>query len=238
MFVVFPFEEQLYRNAGVEVEFSGHPLLERIDNYDFLSKEKFFAIYNLDPSKDILVVLPGSRNHEIERIFHPVINAAERIGRELNMQVVVAAASGIDERVFKSNSEKFKVIKNHTYELLKYAKFGIIKSGTSTLEAALFALPMIIVYKTSLLTYYIGKNLVNLKNIGMPNIIAGENIVPELIQEKVNPEEVYQQAKKILVNDPEYHSIKNKLVEVRKKLGEKGAVKKTAESIYSLINED
>ena len=239
MFVVFPFEEKLYLDEGIDVEFVGHPLLERISNYDFLPKEKFFKMYELNPGKEILLILPGSRNHEVERIFPAVIEAALKLSKEFNLQTVVAGASGIDEKLFNKISEpnEYRVIKDNNYELMKYSKFGIIKSGTSTLEAGLFGLPMVIVYKTSLLTYYIGKNLVNLKNIGMANIISGEDIVPELIQDKVNPESIYNEAKKILDNNSLYASVKTRLLEINKKLGEKGAVRKTAESIYSLINE-
>jgi lipid-A-disaccharide synthase len=239
MFVVFPFEEELYRDAGVDVEFVGHPLLERIGEYNFLPREKFFGMYQLDPGKEILLILPGSRKHEVERIFPEAIEAAAKLKEEFNMQIVVAAASGIDEKLYEdiSGPDDYKLIKDHNYELMKYSKFGIIKSGTSTLEAGLFGLPMVIVYKTSLLTYFIGKNLVNLKNIGMANIISGENIVPELIQDKVNSDSIYAESKKILNDVSLYSSIKNKLLEINKKLGEKGAVRRTAESIYSLINE-
>ena len=239
MFVVFPFEEKLYRDAGVDVEFVGHPLLERIGEYNFLSREKFFGMYQLDPGKEILLILPGSRKHEVERIFPEAIEAAAKLKEEFNMQIVVAGATGIDEKLYEdiSGPDDYKLIKEHNYELMKYSKFGIIKSGTSTLEAGLFGLPMVIVYKTSLLTYFIGKNLVNLKNIGMANIISGENIVPELIQDKINSDSIYGESKKILNDSSLYSSIKNKLLEINKKLGEKGAVRRTAESIYSLINE-
>jgi lipid-A-disaccharide synthase len=196
-------------------------------------------MYDLDQEKEILLVLPGSRNHEVERIFPEVIKAADKLSNKFNLQTVVAGASGIDEDLFKklSSSDNYKIIKDHNYELMKYSKFGIIKSGTSTLEAGLLGLPMIIVYKTSLLTYFIGKNLVSLKNIGMANIISGENVVPELIQDRVNPETVYNESKKILSSKTLYDSVRNKLLEINNKLGEKGAVRKTAESIYSLINE-
>lgn len=239
IFVVFSFEEKLYRDEGVDVEFTGHPLLERIDKYDFLPKDKFFKMYNLNPGKEILLILPGSRIHEVERIFPAAINAALKLSSDFNLQTIVAGAAGIDEKVFRyiSDSVDYKVIQDHNYELMRYSKFGIIKSGTSTLEAGLFGLPMVIVYRTSLLTYFIGKNLVNLKNIGMANIISGENVVPELIQDKVNPDSIYNEAKRILSNSSLYASVRNKLLEINKKLGEKGAVRKTAESIYSLINE-
>ena len=239
MFVVFPFEEELYKNAGVDVEFVGHPLLDRISRYEYLSKEEFFEKYNLNPAKDILLILPGSRKFEVEKIFPACIEAALRLKKEFNLQIVVAGASNIDEKLFSEISplSGYKIVKDRNYELMQYSKVGIIKSGTSTLESGLFALPMIIVYKTSSLTYFISKSLVRLKNIGMANIILGENVVPELIQHNVNPGSVYSEIKKILSDKGLLESIKKKLLTIKSKLGSEGAARRTAQSIYSLLNE-
>lgn len=181
MLVVFPFEEEIYKNAGVDVEFVGHPLPERINNYNFIPKDEFYNKFNLNDEKGILLILPGSRTHEVEKIFPEVIKAAERTADKFNLQVVIACSPNIDEKVFLklSGRKKYSVIKGYTYELLKYARLGIVKSGTSTLEAGLFGLPMVIVYKTSYLTYLIGKNLIKVDNIGMANIITGEKLVPD-----------------------------------------------------------
>ena len=239
MFVVFSFEEKIYSDEGIDVEFVGHPLLDRINKYDYLTKEKFIESYNLDPAKDILLVLPGSRKFEIEKIFPACVKAALRLKKEFNLQIVVAGASNIEEKLFAGISplSEYKIIKNRNYELMKYSKVGIIKSGTSTLESGLFGLPMVIVYKTSRLTYFISKSLVNLKNIGMANIISGENVVPELIQHDVNPESIYREVKKILSDGDLFDSIKRKLLTIKNKLGSEGAAKRTARSIYSLLNE-
>ncbi|OGU32999.1 MAG: lipid-A-disaccharide synthase [Ignavibacteria bacterium GWA2_35_9] len=239
MFVVFSFEEKIYSDEGIDVEFVGHPLLDRINKYDYLTKEKFIESYNLDPAKDILLVLPGSRKFEIEKIFPACVKAALRLKKEFNLQIVVAGASNIEEKLFAGISplSEYKIIKNRNYELMKYSKVGIIKSGTSTLESGLFGLPMVIVYKTSRLTYFISKSLVNLKNIGMANIISGENVVPELIQHDVNPESIYREVKKILSDGDLFDSIKRKLLTIKSKLGSEGAAKRTARSIYSLLNE-
>jgi lipid-A-disaccharide synthase len=235
MLVVFPFEEKLYKDAGVNASFVGHPLIDRLKNYNFLSKDELFRKFNLDVDKEILLVMPGSRKHEVEKIFPACIQASSRLKDEFNLQVIVACSSNIDENIFSkiSNTTEYTIIKDYNYELMKYAKFGIIKSGTSTLEAALFNLPMIIVYKTSLLTYIIGKNLANVKNIGMVNIISGEEIVPELIQSEVNPSSIYNEAGKIISNERMYNNIKEKLKLVKEKLGEGGAAEKTAGLIYS-----
>ena len=120
---------------------------------------------------------------------------------------------------------------------MKYSKFGIIKSGTSTLEAAIFELPMVIVYKISGLTYRIVKNLIKVKNIGMANIILNEQVVPELIQNDVSHKNIYEKSKEILSNPELYKSIKQKLGLVKEKLGDNGASKKAAQIIYKMMNE-
>ncbi len=136
-----------------------------------------------------------------------------------------------------TDDKNFKVIKDHTYDLMKNAKFGIVKSGTSTLEAGLMELPMVIVYKTSWLTYTIGKSLVKIKNIGMANIVLDEQVVPELIQNEANADKIYDEAKNILSDEDMLNNIKLRLSRIKKVLGDKDAPKNAAKIIYSLINE-
>ena len=237
MIVVFPFEEKLYKESGINVEFVGHPLIERINEHKFLTNEELFEKFNLDKSKEILLILPGSRLHEVERIFPESIKAAEKIAGEFNLQLVIAGSPNISEEIYYrlSNKKENKIITGYTYELMRYSKIGIIKSGTSTLESALFALPMVIVYKTGFITYSIGKNLVKVKNIGMANIIAGEKVVPELIQNEANAKSIYAECKKILSDESLYNSIKQKLSNVKNKLGTTGASQKAAGLIYSMM---
>lgn len=239
MFVVFPFEEDMYRREGIDVEFVGHPLIERINSYKFLTKDELFEKLHLEPGKDILLLLPGSRNNEVEQIFSQSINAAIRIAEKYAMQIVVACSDNISEELLEGLTDKrsFKIAKGFTYDLMKHAKFGIIKSGTSTLEAGILSLPMIIVYKTSLITYLIGKSLVKLDNIGMANILLEESAVPELIQHKVNEQDIYRTASSILSDDERYHGIENKLGLIKEKLGAEGASKKAALSIMKIVNE-
>jgi lipid-A-disaccharide synthase len=239
MLVVFPFEKSLYSNHNVDVEFVGHPLLERLKEYDFLSKEKLFEKYDLDRNKEILLILPGSRDQEVKHLFPEMIKAAVKLALEFNLQVITACSSNIDENLFNriTKEKDFKVIKNDTYNLLKNSKFGIVKSGTSTLEAALFQLPMIIVYKTSLPTYWIGKGLIKVDQIGMANIICGERVVPELIQNQVREKTIYEECKKILDDNKLYETIKSKFKLIKEKLGTEGASAKAALSIYKIMNE-
>lgn len=238
MIVVFPFEKEIYQKAGVDVEYVGHPLMEIIGGHKFLSKEDFFAKFQLDNTKDILLVMPGSRKQEVEKIFPDAIEAADRISKDFNMQIVVCISQNIGERfLYKlAKQRNFTIVSGYNYDTMKYAKFGIIKSGTSTLEAAIFQLPMVIVYKTSGLTYFIGKKLIKVKNVGMANIILGEEVVPELIQRNASSKIIYEKCKEILTDKVRYSSIKEKLGAVKEKLGKSGASKKAAQIINNLIN--
>lgn len=237
--VVFPFEEKFFLEKGVDAEFVGHPLMQEIENYKFLTKDELNTKFNLNPEKEILLILSGSRKHEVRDIFPEAITAAEKLANLFNMQIIAACSTGIDEKIFYELTSKrnFKIVKGYTYDLFKHAKFGIIKSGTSTLEAGLFGLPMVIVYKASKLTYLIGKTLVKIKNIGMANIILEEQVVPELIQNDVNAEKIYLEAKNILSDAKLFQTIKMKLSGIKEKLGNSNAPKNAAKIIYSLINE-
>lgn len=239
MLVVFPFEKKYYSEKGIPVEYVGHPLLDQIDKYKFISKEDLYIKFNLIQGKEILLILPGSRQHEVEKILPESIKAAEKVAKELGLQIVVASSSNIEEKVYKNiiSFDDIKLINGFTYDLLKYSKIGIIKSGTSTLEAALLGLPMIIVYKTNFLTYLIGKKLIKISNIGLANIIAEETVAPELIQDKLSEENIYLELKKILTENGAYIKIKNKMINIKSKLGLPGAAERAAKIIYQSLNE-
>ena len=239
MLVVFPFEEELYRRENVNVEYVGHPLVENIENYSLMSKETLFSKLNLETGKEILLILPGSRKHEIRKIFPECIAAAEKLSKDFNLQTVVACAENIDEHIFENlaDHKEYKIVKGHTYDLLKHARIGIIKSGTSTLEAGYFQLPFIVVYSTSFMTYWLGKKVVNISNIAMANILLNETVVDELIQHDVNEKNIYDKCASILSDKEKYNSLKNKLGELKEKLGGPGASQKAAASIYALLNE-
>lgn len=239
MIVVFPFEEEMYKKAGVDVSYVGHPLLERINEYEFMSKEELYEKFNLDKNKEILLLMPGSRKQEIDKIFPACVKGASMLCENYNMQTVVACSGNIDEGLFSEFKNKFRftIVKGFTYDLLKHSKFGIIKSGTSTLETALFELPFLVVYSTSAITYWIGRMLIELKNIALVNIVAENNIVDELIQKKVTPQNIITHAKAVLQNNNRYSSMKQQLSEIKEKLGTPGASRKAAEIVNRFLNE-
>ncbi len=239
MLVVFPFEEEFYRKHNVDAQFVGHPLIERINNFNFASAEETKKEAGIPEDSDYLLLMPGSRKHEINLLFDTMLKSAQKIASEFNLKIVVACSENIDENLFGPNTNIFKLVKGNTYNLIKHAKFGIIKSGTSTLEAALIGLPFLLVYKTSALTYLIGKSLIKIDSIAMPNIISGEKIIEELIQNEANADNIYKVASDYLNDTGKYENLKQKLNKIKDmlSLGNYSASQKAADIIGSLIYE-
>lgn len=199
MLVIFPFEVDIYKNGGLKnTHFVGHPLLEIISQKQpsFSSREEFAAKFGLDPAKSWVLAFPGSRAEEVGRHLDTMAKAAKnfctgKVWEPVLIEsesVPAARYSGIDDsevRHFRSQ--------NDIHELMHHAQLGILKSGTTTLEAALMGLPGVICYKTSKLTYYIAKYLITLKFIGLANIVLGKKLYPELIQSEFTPEHIREQ---------------------------------------------
>ncbi|MCU0453094.1 MAG: lipid-A-disaccharide synthase [Bacteroidetes bacterium] len=234
MLVLFPFEVDVYRAEGIDVEFVGHPLLESaVSQMEDLDFRKRFA---LDPDKPILALLPGSRRQEIEQIFPAMLQAGKAIARERNMQLAIGVAPTFEERYFRSMypTGEIPLIKGATYELMDHASFALVTSGTATLETALFATPMFVLYRTSWLTYLIGRMLVTVKNIGLVNIVAGKKIVPEFIQHRVAVRPLVREALSLLGDEKRMEAMRTELRHVRASLGTPGAASRVAEQVLKL----
>jgi len=241
MLVVFPFEKDFYSEYGIKAEYVGHPLVERINKFNFDERREFLNKIGLNESDKYILLMPGSRMHEIELMYSEIASAAVRIAAERNLKIVAACSDNIDESALSklAPGNDIKILKGNTYNLMRHAEFGIIKSGTSSLESALIGMPFIVVYKTSGITYFIGKSLVKINNIAMPNIIAGEEIIDELIQNEVNSENIYRKTNKYFTDTPALKKLVEKLKIVREKLsaGNYSASERTAEIIGSIIYE-
>ncbi len=236
MMTVFPFEEKMYKDAGIHSEFVGHPLIEEIKSYSFIDKIELYEKYGFDKNKELLLILPGSRKQEVERIFPAVSAGVLKLADTFNFQpVVVCAPSLKDEflqRIVKDSA--FRIVRGDVYNFMKHAVLGIIKSGTSTLEAGLMGLPMIVVYKTSSITYLIGKNVIEIDNIGLVNIVLGKTAMPELIQKQLNEKEIYKCGSRIMDTDV-YKAMKSELKSINALLGTKKASKRVAELLMDAI---
>jgi lipid-A-disaccharide synthase len=235
MLVVFPFEVDIYRKEGVDVEFVGHPLLEVLNEPQ--AKPEFCKRYGFDEEKPIVGLFPGSRRQEIERIFPAMIGAARLLNTQLGAQIAVGVASVLELSFVKSflrDDFPVQLIQNATYDVMKNSDVALVTSGTATLETACFQTPMVVVYKTSWLTYVIGRFLVRIKNIGLVNIVAGKQLVPELLQSAVNPRRLGSEVAAMLENESRRKEISKNLSLVKEKLGTFGASARVAESIVSM----
>ena len=234
MLVIFPFEVDFFTREGIDVEFVGHPLLEVLETK--LDHKGFLKRFGLDERKKIIALLPGSRKQEIEKIFPEMLKAAWRIAREKNMEIVVGVAPTLDERYFRTlfQLQGVHLISGMTYEIMAYADFAMVTSGTATLETACFTTPMFVVYKTSWLTYLIGRLLVRVKNIGLVNIVAGKKIVPEFIQHRARASNLAATALRLLSDEKRILEMKAELSKVKGKLGAVGASKRVAEQICQM----
>jgi lipid-A-disaccharide synthase len=242
MLVIFPFEESMYRDGGVPVKFVGHPLLDLFTTAD---RAGFLARHRLSPEAPIVAILPGSRRNEVERILPDLMAAAERIRAAVpDVQFVIARAPGLEDNLFiaavgdgkgeSSGSRGISVVEGETDAALSVADVALTASGTATVQTALHDTPMVIVYRVSPLTYRVGRRLVTLDTFGMVNLIAGEKIVPELIQEAFTPESVAAEAISMLTDPARRTRIRQGLARVRERLGGPGASRRAAEAILSV----
>jgi lipid-A-disaccharide synthase len=235
MYVILPFEEGYYRNKhNYKVDFVGHPLLDAIESEKTFDKKEFIDNNNLS-TKPIIALLPGSRDQEINKLLPVMLEAVANLR---NYQIVIAGAPSKNveyyEKIIQSSDSSgnlVKVICNETYNILRVSTAAIVTSGTATLETALFKVPQVVCYKTSWLSYLIGRLLIpDLKYISLVNIILDKEVVTELIQGDCNKTNLVIELQKIL-NKKNMSSMFNNYDLLHKMLGRKGASKKTADLI-------
>ena len=235
MYVILPFEEGFYLNKhNYKVDFVGHPLLDAIDNQKEFNRQEFLAKNKLS-SKPVIALLPGSRNQEIIKLLPLMLDVVSNFK---DYQIIIAGAPNKSinyyEKIILSNKESrssIKVICNQTYDILRISSAAIVTSGTATLETALFRVPQVVCYKTSVISYLIGRLLIhNLKFISLVNIILDKHVVKELIQNNCNKDNLVIELQKIL-NKSDRSLMLKEYELLHKKLGGKGASKKTAELI-------
>tara|TARA_B100001094_G_scaffold282472_1_gene294589 strand:- start:812 stop:1915 length:1104 start_codon:yes stop_codon:yes gene_type:complete len=225
MYVILPFEKDYYEKRGVEVDYVGHPLLDEITKSDSnnLKKDKVIAL------------LPGSRDQEINKILPKMLSVVKYF-KEFKFVICAAPSqekSKFDKYLKKINSEKTEVVFDQTYSILKKSSAALVASGTATLETALLNVPQVVCYKSSWISYRIGKYLVkNLKFISLVNLILNKEAVRELIQNDLNEKNLVKNVRLILEKKGQ-DKIQNSYKELRNKLGSFGASKKTANLIVN-----
>ncbi|WP_299524567.1 lipid-A-disaccharide synthase [uncultured Lutibacter sp.] len=234
MSVILPFEKDFYENKHhFPVHFVGHPLIDAILNRTQVDEAAFKAAHKLS-NKPIIALLPGSRKQEIKKMLSIMLKMADKFQA---YQFVIAGAPSQEFSFYKQfmNQENVNFISNKTYDLLSISYAAIVTSGTATLETALFKVPEIVCYKTSWVSYQIGKRLVDLKYISLVNLIMDKEVVKELIQSEFNEKNLENELHKILEGNKREELFLS-YFELEKKLGGKGASKKVAELIVNSLN--
>ena len=237
----FPMDRDVYRRNKAETKFVGHPLLDEI-NVE-AEKDELKNTFELKENEIPIALLPGSRKAELEKLLPIMLKTTVKL-REDNENyvfIIPSADPKFNDFIEKNVIDyplKVKIVNNHTHKLLKMSHFAIVSTGTATLEAMILNTPMVIIYKFSDVTYKMFKYLSNQEFFSMPNIIAEKKIVPELMQEEVTPEKIYEEAHYILSKPYLMTDIKIKLVSAAEKLGSKGAIDKTARLVMREGNID
>jgi lipid-A-disaccharide synthase len=236
MIVIFPFEEALYREAGVPVSFVGHPLVDLVEPAP--DPAAFLTSAGLDPSRPVIAVLPGSRPQEVAHNIAPLAGALRLLaGARPELQFALAVATGLDPRALEGAVQGLpvKLLSGKTHALMSASTLGLVASGTATVEAALVEMPMLVVYRLSRLTYTLGRPFVRVPHYAMANLIAGRRVVKELIQADFTPERVADEALALLDDPPARAALRGELGEVRRRLGPPGASERAAAVVANLI---
>ncbi len=240
MIVIFDFEEEIYKNAGVPVEYVGHPLIDMVRPHQ--AREEFFAKVGLDSSVQTIALLPGSRQSEVSANLPVMLKAATRLTVRRKLQFVLAIAPTIDPHWLETTllecyvgRATVRTAVHATYDALQHAEVTVVASGTATLEAALRERPMVVVYRVSALTWLVGKILVNVPYYSMVNILAGRELVPELMQGNFNPVNLATQVEYLLDHPEARQEMIKGYQAVKKRMGNGGALERAAEGIVAVL---
>ena len=235
---IFPFEAALYEQAGVDVRFVGHPLIDLVTPDQ--TREQLLRRLNLDPSKPVMALLPGSRPNELERLAPVMAAAAPQIAAAIpGVQFLVARAPNLSNRLFEGfgiPGVTLRIVEGRTDDVLHAADTVVTASGTATVQTALHGKPMVVLYKLSPLTYRLGRRMARVDMYAMVNLIAGQRIVRELIQDDCTPEAVATEAVRIATDTGYRERMIEHLAEVCRRLGGSGASDRAAEAVLDVVH--
>jgi lipid-A-disaccharide synthase len=243
--VIFPFEEAIYREAGVPVQWVGHPLLDVADTPQ--PRADFLQRLGLDPLRPVVAMLPGSRRNEVRAILPDLSRAAVLIRQRVRgAQFLVARAPHLGDDLFEPLSmlagtgsetgagEPATIVQGRADDVLAASDVALVASGTVTVQAAFHECPMVVVYRLSPMTYRMGRPFVHVDTYAMANLVAGERVVPELIQDAFTPEAVADEAARVLTDSTHASRVRQQLRGVRDKLGQPGASHRAAAAVLEV----
>ena len=248
MAVLLPFEEKIYKDAGLKCDFVGHPILEEIQGVLAKgNKTEFKTALGLDPDKPLLSLLPGSRPHELKKLLPLMIEVVRQFRSDPEIlkgnreyQFCMPLAPNTDEQKYHGFIETLKkegvaIKKGESVKALAASDMAVVASGTATLQTAFLEVPMVVVYKMSPLEFQIGKRIINVKHISLANILAGKEVVVELLQERANPGETIKELKKIMF-DIEYRgNMINQFKKIKGPFIGKKASQRVADIILEMV---
>lgn len=239
MAVIFPFETAYYDAAYVPVRYVGHPSVDKVHPQH--SKDEDLVRFGLDKNKPVVGLLPGSRANEIKRMLPVMLAAAGKVQAGLpETQFILPQADSIGDALLEEYLQQsplaIKVIKNQPYDVIQCCDAVMTTSGTATLEIALLAVPMVIAYKLSSITYWLGRWLVNTPFIGLPNIVSGKSIVKELIQHDATAENLAVETMRMLTDAAYAEQMRQSLMHVKQQLGQGGGSKNMAQLALEMLN--
>lgn len=233
---IFPFEEAFYRERGVHADYIGHPLVDTVRAQQ--THAEFAAAHRLDPTHSIVALLPGSRASEVHHNWPTMLEACRLIRQRQPVQFVLAAAPSLPQDALTTGEAgdlAIRVVSGATYDALAASDCAVVSSGTATVEAALLGVPMVVVYRVSALTALIARRMVRTPFFGMVNLIAGRQVVPELIQQKFTADAVAREVLRLLESSEACERVRRDLAEVRQKLGSGGAIERAADIIAAML---
>jgi lipid-A-disaccharide synthase len=238
MLLIFPFEERIYESRQIPAVYVGHPLKERVKIS--LTKEEFFEKHRLDPEKKLITVLPGSRKSEIKYHLPVLVKSIQKILKEYPVQFVLVLAENLDRNMlsnyFSPDLDHIKIITEDNYEAIASSDVVLSSCGTANLEAALLETPLISFYRLSPFTYYAGVRFIRIKNYSIVNILAGEKIIPELIQQHFTPENICKETKKIFDSSEIRSEMISNFRKIKNILGTERASQNAARELEKLIS--
>jgi lipid-A-disaccharide synthase len=233
MFVILPFEPEFYQRFDYKVDYIGNPTADEVGSFE--PNPGFMAQHGLDPDRKIIAVLPGSRKQEIEEMLHEMLAVLPAFQ---DYQFVVAGVSNLD-RAYYAHFERngIKLVFDQAYDLLSRASAALVTSGTATLETALFGVPQVVCYRTSGLTYMIGKAVIKVPYISLVNLIVGHTVVEEFIQSEFTARNLLDELKRLLTDEAYIAKQKAGYAELRDKLGQHNAARQAAALMINYLGE-
>jgi lipid-A-disaccharide synthase len=240
---IFPFETEFYGRFDIDVDYVGHPLVDRIPKYTDDRRRgismEFRRKHGIDPGSPLLGLLPGSRKQELERMLPTMLRTAAELKKDIpNLSVAIALAPNLNIGSFRTDPAygalRPIVVDNGTAAVLTSSDAILTSSGTATVEAALYEVPQVVMYKTGFLTYFIARSMVNVKYIAMVNLIAGKRLVPEFVQAQARPHKLKKELLPMLTDAGYRDDIRRSMAIIREKLRSDGSYAKAAAVIAGL----